>query len=112
MRLESFGQSTSLEGGHRQADVGTCFQRLIATHNSLGAAVQIKSSITEIDFFRGLGGTDLHHSEQDSIVADIAGKCWDLAIIVPPSGTFSRALFSGHAGPRPGRDALWPDGFP
>ena len=99
-------------GGHRQADVGTCFQGLIATHNALGSAVQVRFSITEVDFFRGLDGSGLHQSAQDSIVADIFGKCWDLAIIVPPSSTFSRALFSGHAGPRPGRDALWLDGFP
>ena len=46
------------------------------------------------------------------IMTGLEAKEFDVLIITPPCNEWSRAKFSSHPGPKPGRTKQWPRGFP
>lgn len=70
-------------------------------------------SVDEIDIHVGGAAHDLLSKEaQEDIIAKIEAGDYDVIILSPPCGSWSRAPWSNNAGPQPVRDQQHPWGFP
>ena len=94
-------------GAPRRADINSFLQE-----SSL--AQDFHLHVREVDIERS--ESDDLSSDQlwDEIFSEIKGGKYDVIIMSPPCGTWSRVRFQWqlHPGPRPQRNKMWPWGFP
>lgn len=93
-------------GVKRKASIAEYLQKL-CVEEGIGLIVD------EIDIL--IGGKEhdlLDRSSQDALMARIESGDYDVIILSPPCGTWSRANYSGLPGPKPVRGRSHPWGFP
>ena len=94
-------------GEERHSELRRAFQEALEESGS-----QRKLVMDEIDVLRQ-PGFDVKNSEVQKLYqCSVVSGRWDLIIVSPPIGSFSRAAFAGHTPAKPVRDRNWLRGFP
>ena len=93
-------------GKHRKSSIATEL-RVKCRAANLGLFVE------EIDIYNGGSSHDLLDTQvQAQLEARLRGGEFDVVILSPPCGTWSRANYSPKPGPKPCRSRQYPWGFP
>ena len=94
-------------GAPRRADINSFLQEL-------STQGEFELSVREVDIERSDADDLSRSSLWDTIFAEIEAGKYDVLIMSPPCGTWSRVRYQWHLhpGPRPQRNKRWPWGFP
>ena len=94
-------------GEERHSELRKAFQNVLTASGSA-----LKLVMDEIDVLRQPGFDVKNGDVQKLYLSSVRSGRWNLVIVSPPIGSFSRAAFAGHTPAKPLRDRNWPQGFP
>jgi hypothetical protein len=94
-------------GDERRGDVRGALLDLIKKDN-----LNLKLCMDEVDLVRQPGLDECDGKVQKLYCSSVISGRWDVILLSPALGSFSRAIFASHTPSVPLRDAAWPHGFP